>query len=168
MIKFALQCEQGHAFESWFRDNASFGEQAKRGFVECPACGSLKVAKSIMAPHVVRTDRGPKLPAAAHPATVAARPEALPTAEPAAEATAVALLSPADKALRDLMRAMRSHVEQTADHVGPKFADEALKMHQGEIDHRPIYGSATPDEAKMLVEEGVEFQQLPVLPDNRN
>jgi len=49
-----------------------------------------------------------------------------------------------------------------------RFPDEARKMHYGEIEHRPIYGEASSDEARALIEEGVEVTPLPVLPDDRN
>ena len=52
MIKFTLHCEQAHDFEGWFRNNEDFETQQKRGFVECPVCGSNKVAKALMAPAV--------------------------------------------------------------------------------------------------------------------
>ena len=58
MIKYALICDQSHDFESWFANSASFEEQARRGFVSCPVCNSIKVERAIMAPHVARTDRG--------------------------------------------------------------------------------------------------------------
>jgi hypothetical protein len=41
-------------------------------------------------------------------------------------------------------------------------------MHYGEIEHRSIYGEASPRDAKELHEEGIEFHPLPVLPDERN
>lgn len=154
MIKYALQCDKGHGFESWFRDNESFRQQSRRGFVECPHCGSARVEKAIMAPHVARRDR-----------EAAAAEAALPEAASAVPATT---LTPEDKAMRELVRAMRRHVEANADNVGDRFADEALRMHHGELDGRPIYGSATPDDARMLAEEGVGFMPLPRLPDDRN
>jgi hypothetical protein len=157
MIKFALQCDKGHGFEGWFRDNLSFEQQAKRGFVECPHCGSVRVEKAIMAPNVARKDRSERASAAE---------AALPVA--AAHAMPATTLTPEDRAMRDLVRAMRAHVEANADNVGDTFAEEALKMHHGELEHRPIYGSATPDDARMLAEEGVGFMPLPVVPDDRN
>jgi hypothetical protein len=157
MIKFSLRCDTGHAFESWFRDNAAFDSQVKRGFVDCPVCGSIKIEKAIMAPHVARTDRPSRAP------TVEETP-----ATPAPAPMAATNLTPEDRALRDMVRALRRHVEATADPVGPRFAEEALKMHQGEIAHRPIYGSSTPEDVAMLREEGVEFHPLPILPDDRN
>lgn len=157
MIKFALQCDKGHGFEGWFRDNQSFGQQARRGFVECPHCGSVQVEKAIMAPNVARKDRNLQI----------MEPEvALPA--PATVSMPAATLTPEDRAMRDLVRAMRAHVEANADNVGNKFADEAVKMHHGEIEGRPIYGSATPEDTRMLAEEGVGFVPLPVLPDDRH
>ena len=50
----------------------------------------------------------------------------------------------------------------------PKFPEEARKMHYGEIEHRSIYGEASPEDAKELAEEGIEFHPLPMLPDERN
>ena len=52
MIRYALVCDKGHGFESWFADSAAFDKQAKRGLVTCPHCGSAKVEKAIMAPRL--------------------------------------------------------------------------------------------------------------------
>ena len=41
-------------------------------------------------------------------------------------------------------------------------------MHYGEIEHRSIYGEASPEDAKELHDEGIELHPLPVLPDERN
>jgi hypothetical protein len=72
------------------------------------------------------------------------------------------------KALRAFARALRRHVEATTDDVGDRFADEAIRMHHGDIEHRAIRGRAGPDEARMLIEEGVGFMPLPALPEDRN
>lgn len=168
MIRFALTCEAGHGFESWFRDNASFDTQVARGLVECPFCGSAKVGKAIMAPHVARKDRQRvHISEAGMPSGADDAGQALVRAAtaPAQELTNQPL---SDKALRDLVRAWRQHILETTDHVGDRFADEALKMHHGEIEQRPIHGSATAQDARMLIEEGVGIQPLPVLPEDRN
>ncbi|MCO4055696.1 MAG: DUF1178 family protein [Bosea sp.] len=155
MIRFQLRCDDGHGFESWFRDNASHDEQVRAGLVNCPVCGSDRVEKAIMAPHVARV---------ATPERDGARQEA----PHAATGQALAAPDAADKALRDLVRAMRRHVEATTEPVGARFAEEAIAMHHGEIDHRPIRGSATAAEVRQLRDEGVGFQPLPFLPDDRN
>jgi hypothetical protein len=86
----------------------------------------------------------------------------------ASAATPVAMVSPQEHELRKKLKELREHLTKNADYVGQKFPEEASKMHYGEIDHRSIYGEASPDEAKKLHEEGVEFHPLPVLPDERN
>jgi len=153
MIRYALACDKGHTFESWFQDSAAYDRQAKRGLVSCPHCGSAKVGKAIMTPRLA----GAKKRA----------PQADATA-PAAEKAPVAVLSPQEKEIRAKLKELRDHLAKHADHVGPKFPEEARKMHYGEIEHRSIYGEASLDEAKSLAEEGIEFHPLPVLPDEKN
>ena len=60
------------------------------------------------------------------------------------------------------------HVVKNADNVGERFPNEARKMHYGDIEHRPIYGEASADEAKSLIDEGIEVMPLPTLPEDRN
>jgi hypothetical protein len=158
MIRYALICDKTHEFESWFSTSASFEEQARRGLVACPVCGSAKVERAIMAPNLARSDRGPRpVEAAAAPAATAA-----PTPAP------VALMGEKEIAIREMLSALHRHVTETAEHVGPRFAEEALKIHHGESDSRAIYGEATADDARMLHDEGVEFMPLPRLPGGRN
>lgn len=162
MIRYALICEQAHEFESWFASSASFDDQAKRGLVACPVCGSARVERAIMAPNVARTDRGPR------PAGPVA-PPAETAAAPAVSAPApAALMGEKERAFREMLTALHRHVAENAEHVGPRFAEEALKIHHGESDNRAIYGEATPEDARMLHEEGVEFLPLPRLPGARN
>jgi len=163
MIRYALVCKQGHGFESWFQDSAAFEKQAKRGLVTCPQCGSVKVEKAIMAPRLSGGTKKRGAPIEA-PDTPAATPEtpAAPTPAP------VAMISPQEREFRTKLKELRDHLTKNADNVGTKFPEEARKMHYGEIEHRSIYGVASPEEAKDLSEEGVEFHPLPVLPDERN
>jgi hypothetical protein len=161
MIHYALACEKGHAFESWFQDSAAYDKQLKRKLVTCPHCGSAKVEKAIMAPRIAGT-RKRAVPAA--PATAA--PESAP--ETTQEKTPVAMISPQEQELRSKLKELREHLTKNADHVGTKFPEEARKMHYGEIEHRSIYGEASPEDAKALAEEGIEFHPLPILPEERN
>ncbi len=166
MIRFSLHCDRSHAFESWFRDNASFEALVAGAMVECPACGSPRVEKSIMSPHVARTDRSNV--AASRPEEPVPAGQAHPKVMPTDALTNnINALAP-DKAMRELVRAFRQHVARTADHVGDRFAEEALKMHHGEIEHRAISGSSTAEDTQILLEEGVPFHPLPILPDDRN
>lgn len=63
-----------------------------------------------------------------------------------------------------LWRRVQNHIEKNFDHVGPRFAEEARKIHQGEAEKRSIYGEATKTEAKELRDEGIEVNQIPWLP----
>lgn len=147
MIHYDLICDQGHAFDGWFRNSAAYDEQADRGLVTCAQCGSAKVEKQLMAPGIPtksnrKSDSASKMVAA-----------------------------PADPRLAELMnmmREMRRHVEENAEYVGDRFADEARKIHYEESDQRGIYGQTTADEAKALVEEGITVHALPRLPEDGN
>jgi hypothetical protein len=141
LIRFSLACEHDHEFDAWFRSNADFDTQRKRGLVECPHCGSGKVDKALMAP-AVSTGR---------------RRETMALA-----------MGEAQKQAMIQLKAMSEKIRENADYVGDGFAEEARKIHFGEADARGIYGEATPDEARGLIEDGVEFMPIPVFPDDRN
>jgi len=156
MIRYNLRCDRGHAFESWFQSSTAYESQEKRRLVNCPACGSAKVERAIMAPQIVSKKT---------------RDRAAPAAAPSTEVTAPAstpLMMAQERELRAKLKELRDHIVKNADNVGERFPNEARKMHYGDIEHRPIYGEASPDEARSLIEEGVEVSPLPVLPDDRN
>ena len=159
MIRYDLRCEHGHAFDSWFQSSAAYDSQVKRKLVTCPVCGSAKIEKAIMAPQIINR-KGREKPVAA------------PVAEaPVADSTpseSTPLLMAQERELRAKLRELRDHIVKNADNVGERFPNEARKMHYGDIEHRPIYGEASPDEARALIDEGVEVSPLPVLPDDRN
>jgi hypothetical protein len=161
MIRYSLACERGHEFESWFANSSAYDKQAKRGLVACPMCGSTKIDKTIMAPRLARSEKTIDVPAPA-PAPAAAPAPAPQGAEP------VAMISPQERELRAKLKELRDHLVKNAENVGRKFPDEARKMHYGDIEHRSIYGEASPQEAKELHEEGIEVHPLPILPDERN
>ncbi|HAC48262.1 MAG TPA: DUF1178 domain-containing protein, partial [Sulfitobacter sp.] len=52
MIRYALKCEAGHGFDSWFQSAAAFDSLARGGHLSCAVCGSAEVRKSLMAPRV--------------------------------------------------------------------------------------------------------------------
>ena len=156
MIRYALACAKGHSFESWFQSSAAYDKQAKQKLVTCPVCGTAKVEKEIMSPRLGRSRRREEVPPTS------------PPNEAANQTAPVAMMAPQERELRKKLKELRDHLTKNADYVGPKFSEEARKMHYGEIDHRSIYGEASPDEARKLHEEGVEFHPLPVLPDERN
>lgn len=146
MIRYALNCGEGHRFESWFGDSQAFDKLRAADAVLCPECGSAAVEKALMAPQVAtarkKDAKNEKMRLAANHGM---RSEAIAA-----------------------IRKIRDHVKETADYVGEKFPEEARKIHYEEAEKRGIYGEATRDEAKSLAEEGVEFHPLPILPEEQN
>jgi hypothetical protein len=154
MIRYALHCPKHHGFEAWFRSSDAFERQSKRGEIRCPECGSAKVRKAIMAPAVSGgaprpRDRSPETSAPPAPA-----PDT-PSSEPSSSPMHVS------GKMHEALREMRRFIEKNATYVGPRFAEEARKMHQGESQERSIYGEASEKEARELREEGIEFGRLP-------
>jgi hypothetical protein len=156
MIRYALRCERDHTFESWFQSSSAFDSQVKRKLVTCPVCGSAKVEKAIMAPQIVSKKR--RESTAPAPAQAPDAPSPGPTP----------LMMAQESKLRAKLKELRDHIIKNADNVGDSFPNEARKMHYGEIEHRPIYGEASADEARALIDEGIEVSPLPVLPEDRN
>jgi|HubBroStandDraft_6_1064221.scaffolds.fasta_scaffold852526_1 hypothetical protein len=172
MIRYALNCDRGHVFESWFQNWAAYDKQAKRALVTCPVCGSAKVEKAVMAPnvapHAAHDAAGPQPPSPA-PAPPLRAPALNPAPmPPIPPKNPVAMVSAAERELRQKLKELRDHVTKNANYVGASFPEEARKIHYGETERRSIYGEASLDEAKELHEEGIEFHPLPILPDDQN
>jgi hypothetical protein len=134
MIRYALVCEHEHGFEAWFASSADYDGQAERGLVECPWCGSRQVRKQIMAPAVAGTK-----------------------AQKASDSAPAEMQS----VMMEAMGKLRRHVEENFEAVGDRFADEARAIHQGEAPDRGIYGRASPEQVRELVEEGIRIGPLP-------
>jgi hypothetical protein len=158
MILYRLKCKKGHEFEAWFASSAAFDAQEKRGLLSCAHCGTSKVAKALMAPRIAKRGKAkvkPAEPSAPPPATEEApKPDVQRVAAHGEFATA--------------MRKLRAEIEAKSEYVGPRFSEEARKIHYEEVPARGIHGEATPEEAKALQEEGIEFFPLPILPEDRN
>ena len=134
MILFDLKCSEDHTFEGWFPDSNTFERQRRKGEFLCPVCGTREVEKALMAPNV----------------TTSKTKEA-----GRAQQTQAATMA--------MLAKMREHVETNCDYVGPEFAEEARKIHYGDVKKRDIYGEATDDDAAELEEEGIEFGRIPWL-----
>ena len=137
MIRYALSCDHDHPFEAWFGSSSDYDDQAARGLVECPLCGSRGVAKQIMAPAVSGTKK------AATPSPDMARVQSM---------------------MMEAAREVRAHVEQNFDYVGDSFAREARDIHEGRSEKREIYGEASPAEVRKLKADGVPCSPLPAAP----
>lgn len=147
MIRYDLICEKGHDFDGWFRDSAAYDQQEERGLLSCALCGSVNVQKALMAPGI---------PARAN------------SKEQAPQKMASGPVDPRLRMMMDMMRTMRKQVEANAENVGNKFAEEARKIHYAEAEKRGIYGEATAEDARSLIEEGIEVHPMPVLPEDGN
>ena len=159
MIKYSLECTKGHTFDSWFRSGAAFDTMSKRGQIDCPECGSTKVSKALMAPRVATAS---KRSSSGDGETIEAP---TPVPQPSPEGMKRMAMQ---REIMAMMRKVRAEVEAKAEYVGPKFADEARKIHYEETPARGIYGEASAADVKALHEEGVECYPLPVLPEDRN
>lgn len=194
MIRFSLQCSETHRFDGWFRSGEDFLTQQKRGLLACPECGSTTVEKALMTPSVPKKsnqttgmveqpDSEPQ--AAAAPAAQAAAKQGPVTPAPAPSQNASQSaqmpqtpqtppnpLSSLPPELRgkvmSAVKEWRDSVLANSEHVGPRFADEARKIHFKEADERPIYGEASAEEVQDLLEDGIPCAPLPVLPEDHN
>lgn len=147
MIHYDLICDQGHDFDGWFRDSAAFDAQAAGGLLSCAVCGSAKVEKQLMAPGIpAKSNRKSDAP----------------------QAMLAGPVDPRLGQLIEMVREMRKHVEANAEYVGGRFVEEARKIHYEEAEHRGIYGEASPEDAKSLIEEGILIHPLPRLPEEGN
>jgi len=158
MIRYQLNCAEGHTFEAWFRSSKGYDAQVQRKQVTCPVCGSVEVKKAIMSPRVARARaRRPAAPAGAPPA-----PSGAAAPEPQH------MLNGEQRKLLNQMRQLRDEMLAKSDYVGPRFAEEARRIHNEESPARGIHGEATPEEVAELKEEGVDICPVPVLPDDHN
>ncbi|HWA92246.1 MAG TPA: DUF1178 family protein [Rhizomicrobium sp.] len=131
MIVYNLRCAAGHEFEGWFKDSAAFDGQAASRKLVCPSCNSRRIEKAIMAPAVSGTKN-----------KAVDAPEEM-------------------RKMRQFMTGLRKYVRDNSEYVGPRFAEEARKIHYGETEERRIYGESTVKEAVELVEEGIDVAPLP-------
>lgn len=155
---FDLSCEHDHLFEGWFASLESYEDQASRGLVRCPICQSAQITRRVSAPHLnvshLKAEREP-------------RPKT-PVKQPTGRAE---VMAPSGGQLAQLQAEVLRHIRQIvsqADNVGARFADEARRMHDGEIEHRAIRGTATLEECQALAEDGVAIMPIPdILDDDR-
>lgn len=149
-----LQCRRGHVFEGWFASEDDFQGQRARGLVQCPMCADDHIEKRLSAP---RLNLGAREPSA--PAAVAANTQGGPMVPATHASVDAGMLPPAlQAAWLDLARKIVANTED----VGLRFAQEARRMHHGEVEERAIRGQATPDEAVQLIEEGIAVMPLPL------
>ncbi len=157
MIVFDLKCgARDHVFEAWFGSSADYADQKARGLLACPICGDGDIAKAVMAPAVAA--KGNSRP---DPATSPA--PAVPA--PASTASVPVGNAPDPARMQAMLQALaqaQGEMLKDSTWVGRDFADQARAMHYGEQDHRSIHGEVAPQEARALIEEGVQVAPLPL------
>ena len=162
MIRYRLRCTGGHEFEGWFRSSATFDHQAATGLVACPECATTEVTRALMAPSV-RTTKAGASPVSGEQSAGSGPTEATAPVS-GARAPSGATRGEMPDALRAMLSRLRENVERECDYVGDAFADEARRMHRGEIDKRAIYGEASNAERDDLAADGVSIARIPWLP----
>jgi hypothetical protein len=146
MIHYDLVCKHGHLFDGWFRSSSAYDEQRESGSIACPHCSTSDIEKQLMAPGIARKSNQ----------------------KPEMRSSMVAAGDPRMKKLMQKMRELRQYVQNNADYVGERFAEEARRIHYKEAEERGIYGETTAEDARSLVEEGIDIQPLPILPEDQN
>lgn len=141
MIRFDLVCDKSHGFDAWFGSGAAYEKQAASGLVVCPHCGSTDVKKALMAPAVATARKTEKV--------------SMATAE-------------AQKQALQMLQNMAREARKKGEYVGDKFAEKARAIHEGWQPERGIYGEATSEEVKGLIEDGIGILPMPELPEDKN
>lgn len=162
MIVFDLVCRNhGHRFEGWFASSQDFARQQQRGLVCCPQCESQDIIKAPMAPRLNRKGNQQVAPQTAPASVQAPVPPSAPEsmAAPAAPALPPELREKLHAAMTALAKAQAEAI-QSSRWVGKNFAEDARAMHYGDKEPAPIHGQASPQEARALVEEGVDIMPL--------
>jgi len=132
MIAFDLKCSNGHAFEGWFEDSKAYESQKKKNLISCPICDTTEVSK-ILSTFAIK--------------------KGAPTG----------MNLPISQAqMAEIGKKVIDYVENNFDNVGCDFSKEALKIHYGVTEPRNIRGVSTPEEEKVLKQEGIDYIKLPM------
>ncbi len=154
MIIFDLICADGdHRFEGWFGSSQDYMEQKARGLLDCPVCGSKKIAKAAMAPNLGR--KGNQEPVSAQPAEDRTASRLAPVS------SKVSVPAEYQELIGKLARAQEKMLANS-EWVGDRFAARARDIHYGEANEKPIHGTASQKEVADLADEGIAALPLPL------
>ena len=126
MIRYRLICAHEHEFEGWFSNSAAFDDQAERGLVTCPSCGSTNVTKALMSPGIARRGTSGKDPSALVEALREARSDLLKSSENVGE-----------KFAEEARKIHHEEVEPRSIY-GNATADEAKSLREEGVDFHPL------------------------------
>ena len=142
MIVYELRCSSGHGFEAWFRNSDAYDQQHAAHQISCPVCGINDVSKAPMAPRIAKSREAVPVQNTPAPPQAQFNPEQM-------------------RMVMTKIAELNKHIAENCEYVGKNFAEEARKIHYGEVEHREIYGEATPTEAAELREEGIAVASVP-------
>lgn len=133
VIIYDLRCRENHIFEGWFKDISAFEEQLEKKLVTCPVCGDSQV-------------------------------ELIPTSfiKRGKDIQDKAFEKPQEISPMKALQLFHDYLGKNFEDVGDRFAEVALKIHEGEEDQRNIKGTTTPQEEDILQEKGIQFIKIPI------
>ncbi|AYQ29005.1 MULTISPECIES: DUF1178 family protein [unclassified Polaromonas] len=161
-----LQCAHQHSFEGWFASEEDFRNQLSRGLIECPMCADKLIQKLPSAPRLNLGGHAGQGSSGQGSQQTASSDPAVSTAKGVKTSNSVAVVTPAERSRAEqaeFLKALRKVLAHSED-VGPRFAEEARRMHYGELEARNIRGQASVREAAELMDEGIDVIPLPLLP----
>jgi len=141
MIKYKLRCRCTSEFEGWFPSSREFTRQKNQGMIQCPMCDSTAVDKAIMSPSVKKRRGRDK------------------TVDYIGEQTILG------QQAEVILRQMDRKIKKEFQNVGKNFAKEARKAVDGKRNEK-FYGTASKDETKKLLDDGIDLFQLPDIKEN--
>ena len=171
MIRYRLKCGGGHEFDAWFASSIAYETQETEGRLVCPHCARTDIERAIMAPQITagRTHAGERENAGKRADTAETSADVTSTAPPPAGALRAGNADAQRlQALMREMRSLRDKILEKSEYVGPRFAEEARRIHHEETPDRPIHGEATAQEVHDLAEDGIDVMPVPHLPDDLN
>lgn len=134
MIVYNLCCDTCDlTFEGWFESSKEFLSQNRKNLINCPTCNSSKIKKALMTPNLNKKSN-------------------------AKNNTNEKIVK---KSLASNIKNLKKVIEENFDYVGDKFSEEAKKIKYGEVKDRSIYGEASLEQTKELIEEDIEILPLP-------
>tara|TARA_B100000686_G_scaffold336085_1_gene405526 strand:- start:188 stop:604 length:417 start_codon:yes stop_codon:yes gene_type:complete len=138
MIKYNLICKCGKAFESWFLNSNEFDSLSKKKLIKCIYCESSAVKKTIMSPNL------------------------------SGKSNKTSKNIKLEKKIKKQLINFRKYIEQNCENVGDNFTQEARSIHYDKKTSKGIYGKATSEETKELLEEGIEVTSIPWVDKSEN
>ena len=135
MILYRLICKDCEfLFDSWFSSSREYEKLKKKKFLNCHACNSLNVQKTLMSPSILRSNNDTKI-----------NNQELKIKE-----------------IKKKISEYQNFIKKNFDYVGKNFSYEARSIHyENKKASKGIYGTASKEELKELNEEGIKVEIMP-------